>query len=276
MKISIIIPTVGRSTLKPVLESLFRSYKIGQYEVEILVVFDGKKPDRFFVNDTRVKILETDSKQFASGARNLGLEKATGSIVAFLGDDTLVDAHWLSYTIAWHQQYPAAQDALLGRIFWAPALADDPFHIWLESHAQFDFKRLDSGKKPDWRHFYTANISLKKSIIGTLRFSNEFSGWGFEDAEFGYQLEKHGLSIFYEPSIKVYHDDKQNLGRVIDQTKSARQNAFVFETLHPEVKIIPTGIKRVFLKEATVWAKLFQFIPQVRWWRAWKKAWLGL
>ena len=187
-----------------------------------------------------------------------------------------MDPHWLSFTFAWHQQYPAAQDALLGRIFWAKSLADDPFHQWLESHAQFDFKNLDKGRTPDWRHFYTANISLKKSIIGTLRFSDKFSGWGFEDAEFGYQLQQHGLNIYYEPSIKVYHDDKQNIGRMIDQTKSARQNAFIFEALHPEVKIVPVGFKKALLKEIIVWAGLFKFIPQVRWWRAWKKAWLGL
>ena len=276
MKLSIIIPTLGRSTLKPVLESIFMSKNIVRYEVEILIVFDGKKPERFFVHDSRVRILETGSKQFASGARNLGLDKATGDIVAFLGDDTLVDPHWLAYTLAWHKQYPAEPEALLGRIFWAGDLAKDPFHQWLESHAQFDFKHLEAGLKPTWKHFYTANISLKKSFIADTRFSDQFNGWGFEDSEFGYQLEQRGLNLFYEPSIKVYHDDEQNLGRMIDQTKSARQNAFIFESLHPEVKIIPTGLKKILLKEVVVWAGIFKFMPQVRWWRAWKKAWLGL
>lgn len=276
MKISIIIPTLGRSTLKPVLESLFRSKNLERFEMEILVVFDGQKPSTFFVHDTRVKLLETGSKRFASGARNLGLNKATGEIIAFLGDDTLVDPCWLAYTIAWHQQYPNENEALLGRIFWVDSLATDPFHQWLESQAQFDFKKLDKGAKPDWRHFYTANISLKKLMIGSCRFSEKFSGWGFEDAEFGYRLEAKGLSLFYEPSVKVYHDDKQNLGRMIDQTKSARLNAFVFESLHPEIKILPTGLKKILLRELIVWAKIFQFVPQVRWWCAWKKAWLGL
>lgn len=276
MKISIIIPTLGRSTLKPVLESIFRSKHLTQYDMEILIVFDGKKPSTFFVQDARVKIFETVNKQFSSGARNLGLDKATGNLIAFLGDDTLVDPYWLSYTMAWHKEYPDPKEALIGRIFWVDSLANDPFHEWLESHAQFDFKRLDKGAKPNWRHFYTANVSIKKSIIGARRFSDKFSGWGFEDSEFGYQLQQQGLSLFYEPSVKVYHDDKQNLGRMIDQTKSARQNAFVFEALHPEVKLLPTGLKKILLRELILWAKLFQFMQKVRWWRAWKKAWLGL
>lgn len=276
MKLSIVIPTLGRSTLKPVIESIFMSKKFAQYQVEILVVFDGPRHDRFYVDDSRVKIFSTVTKKYASGARNLGLDKADGDIIAFIGDDTLLDPYWLSYTMAWHQQYPEKNDALLGRIYWQPPFDQDPFHCWLESHAQFDYHRLDQGLTPSWKHFYTANVSLKKAAIGAERFSSEFVGWGFEDAEFAYRLQQQGLKIFYEPSIKVYHNDKQTLGRMIDQTKSARENAFVFERLHPEVKLLPTGFKKLLLKEAVVWSALFKFRPKVRWWRAWKKAWLGL
>jgi len=275
MKLSIIIPTLGRSTLKPVLESLFMSKKITQYEVEILVVFDGDCPSTFFVDDERVKILETKDKVYASGARNLGLSEATGDVVAFLGDDTLVDPYWLHYTMVWHQQYPQTTDALVGRVFWAPPLDKDPFHLWLEAHAQFDFKRLDRGHQPNWRHFYTANISLKRSFIGMERFSDAFVGWGFEDTEFGYRLSKKGLKLFYEPSILVWHDDEQSFNRLLDQTKSARANAIVFERLHPEISLLPRGFKRFILKELVVWSGFFEFLPSVKWWRAWKKNWLG-
>lgn len=274
MKISIIIPTIGRSTLKPVIEAVFMSKNFAQIEIEIIVVFDGVKPPSFFVDDSRVIILETGKKVYASGARNLGLDNASGDIVAFLGDDTLVDPYWLSYTNTWHQQYPAENEALLGRVHWTPELAADPFHQWLEDNAQFDFKRLDAGSKPDWHHFYTSNISLKTKFINPERFSDQFNGWGFEDSELGYRLEKKGLKMYYEPSVKVIHNDPQNLSRMIDQTKSARLNAGVFERLHPEIKILPTGFKRVLLKELVVWAKFFSFIPKVQWWRAWKKAWL--
>ena len=255
MKISIIIPTVGRSTLKPVIESIFMSKNFAQNEVEILVVFDGVKPPSFFVDDARVIILETKNKVFASGARNLGLDNAKGDIVAFLGDDTLVDPYWLSYTLAWHQQYPDEKEALLGRIHWTPALAEDSFHRWLENNAQFDYKRLNKSSQPDWRHFYTSNISLNRNFVGLERFSNQFNGWGFEDSEFGYRLEKKGLKIFYEPSVKVFHNDPQTIARMLDQTKSARKNAAVFEKLHPEVKILPTGIKKILLKEIIVWLR---------------------
>ena len=276
MKLSIIIPTTGRFTLKSVIESVFMSKKFAQYEVEVLIVFDGLKPDRFFVDDSRVKIYATGSKVYASGARNLGLQKATGDIVSFLGDDTLVDPYWLSYTFAWHQQYPELKDALLGRVYWAAPLDVDPFHLWLEAHAQFDYERLDAGLTPDWRHFYTSNISLKKVFMGKNKFSSAFSGWGFEDSELGYRLEQKGLEIFYEPSVVVHHNDKQSEARMVDQTKSARANALVFESLHPEIKLLPTGFKKIVLKEMVMWSGLFSFMPSVRWWRAWKKAWLGL
>lgn len=296
MKISVIIPTVGRQTLKAVLGALFSSKKFDQIRPEIIVVFDGDIsasysgldpesttyqdlikswiPNKFW-DDNRIKVLETGQKTYAAGARNFGLQHATGEVIVFIGDDTIPVNNWLHKLHAWHQSHPEPTAALLGHVAWVDRLAGDPFHQWLEQKALFDYARLEGGTKPTWRHFYTSNVSVKRALLGEEKFSTEFQGWGFEDSELGYRLAGHGMQLNYDGDLIVQHDDEQTLEGLISRTKQARANATVFERLHPEVHLLSRGWKKLLLQLTIIkWTPL-KFIPRVKWWLGWKKAWLG-
>ena len=174
MKISIIIPTLGRETLKQVIPAIESGTDFEFIKPEVLVVFDGTL-DATLVGKVQRKIrkkhvglfrfLETKKKMGASGARNLGIKKATGSVLVFLGDDTIPTKNWLKKIDKWHQKNAQKECVLLGKVAWVPSLGKDAFHRWLLGHAQFDFDRLDRGKKPSWQHFYTSNISVKKALL---------------------------------------------------------------------------------------------------------------
>lgn len=276
--LSIIIPTIGRDTLKLVLEALLLNKNFDQIKPEIIVVFDGKKVDRewLIVNGLEaVKVLKTDKKAYAAGARNLGLQHATGEVIAFIGDDTIPEPDWLERLIQWHQSHPQPAAALLGKVAWIDRLSSDPFHQWLERTALFDYAKLDRGLQPTWRHFYTSNVSVKKKLLANEKFSDQFTGWGFEDSEFGYRLSQRGMQLHYDADLVVQHDDPQTLEGVVKRTQQARANAKLFEALHPEVKIIPTGLKKLTLKMAVWLSAPFALVPKVKWWRQWKQAWLG-
>lgn len=275
MKVSIIIPTIGRKTLLDVLESLLACDGFERISPEIVVVFDGKLPKISLPNHPAIKVLETGKKVYSGGARNFGLKKTMGDVIVFIGDDTLPDPRWLRKIYDFHVKHPEKTAGLLGKISWTPHLATDAFHQWLENNAQFDFETLEK-EKPTWRHFYTSNISLKKELIGDERFSDQFVGWGFEDTEFGYRLAQKGLELMYDPTCEVFHDHEQKEDNVWKQTRNARKNALVFERLHPELQILPRGMKRFILNlliGGTL--PLTPFSKKVKWWRSWKKAWLG-
>ncbi len=162
-----------------------------------------------------------------------------------------------------------------GKVSWTAELAADPFHQWLDRGVQFDFGYLKH-HSPDWRHFYTSNVSFKRSLLGRELFRTKFVGWGFEDSEFGYRLMKKGMELSYDPECEVLHDDPQTLEGVLRRTKEARENAKRFETMHPEVRILPRGMKRLLLEVALVLALVVMPLRiQVYWWWEWKKAWLG-
>jgi len=277
MKLSIIIPTIGRDTLEVVLKALLLNNNFDQIKPEIMVVFDGKKTDGEWLlikGLEKVKVLETGTKVYAAGARNLGIKNATGDVLAFIGDDTIPAPDWLEQLYNWHENNPEPEKSLLGKVDWIDELAGDRFHVWLAQKALFDYAQLDKGMNPNWRHFYTSNISVKKELLQNKLFSTEFTGWGFEDSELGYRLEKQGMELSYDPKLVVKHDDPQTLVGLIKRTSEARTNAQVFETLHPELKILPTGLKRLFLKAVVMLSAPLQFVPQIKWWRVWKKAWL--
>ncbi|MCK5460403.1 glycosyltransferase family 2 protein [Candidatus Gracilibacteria bacterium] len=280
MKLSIIIPTIGRETLLAVLDGIGACEEFEAIKPEILVVFDGKENEvivKKIQNDKNIKILETGEKVFASGARNLGIEKATGDIIVFIGDDTVPKKDWLKKIYDFHIKFPEKERGLLGKISWTKSLAKDSFHKFLETGPQFNFPQIKK-HGATWRHFYTSNISVKKSLFGEvpMKFSTEFKGWGFEDIEFGYRLNKRGLVLSFDESCEVLHDHPQNFKDLIRQTIQARENAKIFEKLHPEIKILPQGGKFVLLRFLIFLSWFFvPYSKKLFWWREWKKAWIG-
>ncbi len=285
MKISIIIPTIGRKTLPQVLQSILGARDYNPENIEIIVVGDGKfsTAGRGTARDfilgkgkfAEIIFLTTGQNLGASGARNLALDKATGEIIAFLGDDTIVDKMWITETRKFHQKNPAKNYALLGKIEWVEKFRKKPFYKWLNNHAQFAFRsiRLHGAK---WNHFYTSNVSLKREFIGDERFFAGFSGWGFEDSEFAYRLYQKGMNLIYYPKVIVYHDHEQTIDDVVRNFKNARKNAKIFEKLHPELQIIPRGAKLEILKKMIKVAKfLSPVFPQAEWWYKWKEAWIN-
>jgi GT2 family glycosyltransferase len=277
MKISIIIPTIGRKTLSQVLQSILNMRDYSTEIVEVVVVGDGNFSREFILNNenfAEFKFLSTKKNVGASGARNLGIEQATGEIIAFIGDDTILDKMWLAETTRFHLENPAKNYALLGKINWVDKFKNDPFYKWLNNYAQFSFRRIRlHGAK--WNNFYTSNISLKREFLGSQRFFAGFTGWGFEDSELGYRLYKKGMNLIYDPGVIVYHDHKQTIDDVVRNFQNARKNAEIFEKLHPELHIIPRGHKLEILKKMVKIAGFFApVIPQAEWWYKWKKAWI--
>ena len=265
MQLSIIIPTLNRPTLDHVIEGVRACRGYSEETVEMIVI----------------------ENHTTSQARNIGLDLAQGEIISFLGDDTVPQKDWLEKVLDFHQKHPKKKAVLLGKVSWTPELAQDPFHQWLEQHAQFQWNKIaaraDSppvkgglGGDNAWKFFYTSNISLKKSFINEERFSTKFKGWGFEDTELGYRLSQKGMKLHFDASCEVLHDHEMTEEGLIQNTRNARKNAAIFEKLHPKVNILPSNLKKIILKLLIILTWPLQFISKkTYWWRIWKKNWLG-
>lgn len=89
--ISVIIPTYNRATLlRRAIDSVYAQEGLGQlFDVEVLVVDDGSTDTTSAVANSyaELRYLRPSTNKGTSGARNVGLDVATGEYVAFLDDD---------------------------------------------------------------------------------------------------------------------------------------------------------------------------------------------
>lgn len=88
MKLSIVIPTLGRKTLKRALDSI-ESQRAR--EDEVIVVGDGPQPEAANVMKTMgrgYRYLETvPTRRWGHAQRNLGMLEASGDYIGFMDDD---------------------------------------------------------------------------------------------------------------------------------------------------------------------------------------------
>lgn len=255
MKISVIIPTFNRAEILRRNLNLLAVQTFTDFEV--IVVDDGSSdatPRLLKEFQNKVDFPLQFSSQKNSGqaaARNRALAQASGEIILFLGDDMLPQNNLLEIHANFHQKFPAPNFACLGLVRWHPELRVTRFMRWLEkSGVQFKFSDLAQNTETDFWRFYTANLSLKRVFLGAEKFSEQFSGWGFEDAELGFRLAQKGLKLLFEPEAVVEHFHAISADSLAARQFAAGQNLVVFQKLHPEIALLPAGPKLLAQKLA--------------------------
>ena len=207
--VSIIIPTTGHvKFIKGLVESVnkldypkkkYELILIGDQETELLNT-SSKKANNYGIK-TIVKY-----KPFAAGKkRNIGVELASGDIIAFTDDDTILREDWLNNAIKHlndntsyvgvggpnftpKEGLPFAK--AVGRIFGSKFL--------------FSFRYTIGHSEPkEIEHNPTCNYILKKEVFETVKFHDTL--WPGEDAEFDIRLIKNGFKILYAPNVVVWH-----------------------------------------------------------------------
>lgn len=214
--LSILIPTYNRSQgLKRTLAAIIaNSMDASQYEV---VVVDDASIDNTrgflstFASETNIQFqyIVLQKNGGPARARNVGLSFVRGNIVLNLGDDIEVSPELLNQHLKWHQHHPDERNALLGRVAFPDALEPNTFMKWLETGGRkffFDYASLTPGRPVPPTHFYTCNVSVKRSLLNKAgRFDESFPFASHEDLELGARLDKIGMRLVYDPETMGYH-----------------------------------------------------------------------
>jgi glycosyltransferase involved in cell wall biosynthesis len=217
--VSVVIATRDRPQL---LEPCLKSVLAGSYrDCEVLVVDNAPRDGatRALVEarskeDARVRYL-VEPRPGAGVARNHGLARAKGEIVAFLDDDLVADRHWLEATVGGFHVAPgvACVTALI-----MPLELETPAQHWLEEYGGFGkgFRRkvydLGDHRQPDRLYPYSAGIfgSGASMAFATARLL-ELGGFDRRLARSGEDLDLFlkvlfaGGGIVYEPGALVWH-----------------------------------------------------------------------
>ena len=254
--ISVVIPTYNRvDALLLCLQHLERQT---WRDFEVIVVDDGS------TDDTRAQVqqyLTTSAlrlryvRQQNSGparARNVGVALVRSPICLLIGDDIFATPDFVRTHLEFHQAAASPSIAALGLTCWSETgQTVTPFMRWLDqSGTQFSYGELSQGVPPDWRHFYTSNLSLKTELLRNNPFNESFTKAMMEDMELGYRLAKrHGLQMVFLRAAVAHHLHPTSFQRACKRGRGVGAATERFYELWPEQRPLPRGALREFLKK---------------------------
>lgn len=239
--LSVVIPTYRRrDALARTLAALERqTAPPGSFEV--LVIDDPVEDDSAAVaavvraaeRPFTVRQLSREARG-VSAARNAGWRTARSPLVAFLGDDILLQPPALAEHLATHAREPDETVGVLGPVMWAAELRRTAFMRWLEEGIQFDFRSLP-GDEATWSHFYTSNVSLKRVMLERVDgFDEERFPFLYEDLDVGYRMAAHGFRMIFNRAAVGEHLHPTRLAEWRGRMAATAKAEHTWVTIHPE------------------------------------------
>ena len=225
MDVSVIMPTKDRAPLLRVALERLAAQRDADFE---LIVIDDRSTDetpvllREFAERAPMPVTVLQGQPTTiSVHRNRGIEIAKGSVCLFLGDDTWPPAGLVAAHAAFHAGLPAEEDALLGLIRWAPELRASPFQEWLDTNEgpHFGYGQIRDRDLVPGRYFYGSHASAKTTLLRRVGGFDPALGFGGEDIELGFRLEREGMRLHYDPSLVVDHFHPQDLDTIIPRMR---------------------------------------------------------
>jgi glycosyltransferase involved in cell wall biosynthesis len=171
---------------------------------EVLVVDDGSRPrigDAAAVGGLRVRVIRNPRSIGASPARSLGADHATSPVLAFLDDDALPRADWLTRIEA---ELTADRGAITGRVL--------PFDGGLVSQARQSryeqrYRGLSAGQTVDF--FAGGNSAVWRDAFLSARGVAVNAPGSDNDLVAG--LADHGQAVHFVPAMVVVHRNGKGL-----------------------------------------------------------------
>ena len=204
MRVSIIIPTLCRESLYPLVDSLLKQKVKFHFEIILIPQYEL---DLSRLKDKRIKIrYEEPSKGFAF-YRNKGIKLSRGSILVFIDDDELpMNNEWLRTIVApiadkKEKVVTAGVDIPLGQGY----LADSISLLGFPGGGALGFTFHWSVNDGYTTHLCSGNLAIEKRLI--LRISNfsEKMKYGSEDVDLAKRLVEAGIKIKYLKEVTVLH-----------------------------------------------------------------------
>src|SRR5262245_9089085 len=152
--------------------------------------------------------LITRSNRGLSNARNLGLEAASGEIVAYIDDDAYPDPQWLSYLVTCLTNARTEKYAGVGR----PNLAPPGHEFMAEGVAHAPggpVHVLLTSQKAE--HIPGCNMAFRRVALKAIGgFDPQFHAAG-DDVDVCWRLQQQGWALAFSPSAVVWHHRRNSL-----------------------------------------------------------------
>jgi O-antigen biosynthesis protein len=215
----------GQRTIRDCLDGL---RKLDYPNFEVIVVNDGSTDATAAIAcESGFRVISTENCGL-SHARNVGMEAATGEIVAYIDDDARPDPHWLSYLAA---TFLSTEHAGVGGPNIAPPgdglIADcvanapgGPIHILLSDQ--------------EAEHIPGCNMAFRKDCLKAIGgFDPRFRIAG-DDVDVCWRLQQRGWTLGFSPTAMVWHHRRNSVRAYWRQQKNYAKAEALLEKKWPE------------------------------------------
>jgi len=239
LDISVVVPTYNRlDTLQHVVPTLLaQDVPPDRYEI---LVCDSNSTDGTAKYLARVAAQGGNVRHLPgayggrAAARNAGVAAALGRIVLFNDADILASPDLLARHLRRHQE--RRHLAVVG------------LEVQVKNLEDYAYKRdrpeargslhPANRKRLSWLYFLTGNASVEREdLLRVGSFDESFTGYGHEDLELGYRLERAGVEIVYEPQAVNYHCQDVSVGDQKQKMKLAGRSTVRFYRKHPDFRV---------------------------------------
>lgn len=164
--------------------------------VEVIVVDDGSDDASAAVAaDAGARVIKGAGRLHAGGARNLGLEAAAGTLVAFLDADVVMPTDWLALATDVLLEHPKV-GAVGGQVL------DGRGGLWGRLDHYMNFSEWMAPRARACRAYPTIAVVYRRAAIGEVRFPPSSLA---EDVFFCEGVRDRGWGAWYEPRIHAVH-----------------------------------------------------------------------
>lgn len=201
--VSVVIPSYNSiKTIEACLDSLLDQ---DEQPLEIILVDSSsdRTPELIAHKYPSVHVHRMRHRTFPGPARNFGASIAAGAIVAFIDADCIAAPDWVSRMAAFHSD----GHMIVGG---AIEVGNSKSGIAWAGHLGEFREFLPVGEGRHFLHVPTCNLSYRRWLFTKHGgFPNAY--YPQEDLLFNYMLNRHGIKIWFEPSIRIRHFCREDL-----------------------------------------------------------------
>ena len=224
--ISVIVCTLnGSATIKDTMEGL---RKLRYPNFEVIVVNDGSTDNTAeIVRQYPYKLISTKNNGLSS-ARNVGMAKAKGEIIAYIDDDAYPDSHWLHYLA--YAYINTNHGAMGGPNIIPPEDGSIAFCIANAPGGPVHVLKTDEIAE----HVPGCNLSVRRDVLMKIGGFDPMYRAAGDDVDVCWRIQEAGYTIGYHPSALVWHHRRNSLKAYWKQQKGYGKAEALLEAKWPE------------------------------------------
>ena len=206
-EISVVIASYNsRSTIDACLRSLKEQRTSVPFEVIVVDSSTDGTGERIARDHPWVVLLRFTQRKFPGTARNRGVARAGGKIIAFMDADCMADANWISEIHRAHEMPYLAISGAIGNG------NPESYLGWVYYFCEFT--NWSPGTPEGWqRDGAGANISYKREAFD--RYGPLLEDSYCSDTIFHEKLNKAGHHLWFRPAMVVYHSNPDKFFPII-------------------------------------------------------------